>query len=189
MSPTGTAALSFLPSADGRPFADTAAQPVEAMSARPLLFLPSAEGKPSADTAAQPLEAALRPRRAWRSGRLRRPGIAVPTAGAKGDRTPYGFLSPLDSPKPSFAPRRPSVARRNGSYGGLGSVRRAAFGTLYCPEFTLRDWQRCQCAARRCRALDLCCDRLRFDQGCTPGSTNAPVGPSLLDARPKGVAS
>ena len=27
-------------------------------------------------------------------------------------------LPPLDSPKPSFAPRRPSVARRNGGYGG-----------------------------------------------------------------------
>ena len=27
-------------------------------------------------------------------------------------------LPPLDFPKPSFAPRRPSVARRNGGYGG-----------------------------------------------------------------------
>ena len=27
-------------------------------------------------------------------------------------------LPPLDSPKPSFAPRLPSVARRNGGYGG-----------------------------------------------------------------------
>ena len=46
-------------------------------------------------------------------------------------------LPPLDSPKPSFAPRRPSVARRNGGTG-LGSGRRFAYGTLLYPEFTLR---------------------------------------------------
>ena len=33
------------------------------------------------------------------------------------------------------------------------------------------------------------CEKLRFDQGCALGAANAPVGPSLLDARPKGVAS
>ena len=46
-------------------------------------------------------------------------------------------LPPLDSPKPSFAPRLPAVARRNGGTG-LGSVRRADFGTLLGPEFSLR---------------------------------------------------
>ena len=72
---------------------------------------------------------------------------------------------------------------------GLGSVRRFAFGTLYCPEFTLRDWQRCQCAARRCRSAALRCEKLCFDHGCALGAPDVPVGPSLLDARPKGVAS
>ena len=33
------------------------------------------------------------------------------------------------------------------------------------------------------------CEKLRFDQGCALGAPNAPVGPSLLDAQPKGVAS
>ncbi len=47
-------------------------------------------------------------------------------------------LPPLDSPKPSFAPRLPSVAQRNGEKRGLGSVRRADFGTLSGPEVSLR---------------------------------------------------
>ena len=51
--------------------------------------------------------------------RLRRPENAVPTAGAKGGKGTVWFPCPLlTPPKPSFAPRLPSVARRNGSYGG-----------------------------------------------------------------------
>ena len=41
----------------------------------------------------------------------------------------------------------------------------------------------------RCRAAVLRCEKLRFDQWCTLGAPDVPVGPSLLDARPKGVAS
>ena len=33
------------------------------------------------------------------------------------------------------------------------------------------------------------CEKLRFDQGLCLGAPDVPVGPSLLDARPKGVAS
>ena len=98
-------------------------------------------------------------------------------------------LPPLDSPKPSFKPRLPSVARLNGGLRWLGSGRLSAYMQLSCPEFRLRGWQRCQCAARRCRAAAFCCEKLRFDQGCALRAPNAPVGPSLLDARPKGVAS
>ena len=72
---------------------------------------------------------------------------------------------------------------------GLGSGRFSAYMWRLCPEFTLRDWQRCQCAARRCRAFALSCEKLRFDHGCALGAPDAPVGPSFLDARPKGVAS
>ena len=46
-------------------------------------------------------------------------GYAVPTArGKRGQGHRMVPLPPLDSPKPSFAPRLPSVAQRNGSYGG-----------------------------------------------------------------------
>ena len=55
---------------------------------------------------------------------------------------------PLDSPKPSFEPLSKAFAAKRGKRG-LGSVRRADFGTLLCPEVSMRDWQRCQCAARR----------------------------------------
>ena len=50
-------------------------------------------------------------------------------------------LPPLDSPKPSFAlTHRRCAAKRE--LRGLGSVRRADFGTLLCPEFPLRDLPR-----------------------------------------------
>ena len=123
------------------------------------------------------------------SGRLRRPGEPVFTGGNKrGQGHRMVPLPPLDSPKPSFALTHRRCAAKRG-LRGLGSVRRAAFGTLSGPEFTLRDLQRCQCAARRCRALDLRCEKLRFHQVLYLGAPNAPVGPSFLDARPKGVAS
>ena len=42
---------------------------------------------------------------------------------------------PLDSPKPSFEPLSEAFAAKRG-LRGLGSVRRAGFGTLVRPEFT-----------------------------------------------------
>ena len=68
----------------------------------------------------------------------RRRGYAVPTAkGKRGQGHQMVPLPPLDSPKPSFAlTHRRCAAKRE--LRGLGSVRRAAFGTLSGPEFTLR---------------------------------------------------
>ena len=110
--------------------------------------------------------------------RLRRRGYAVPTArGKRGQGHRMVPLPPLDSPKPSFALTHRRCAAKRG-LRGLGSVRRAAFGRLLCPEFTLRDPQRCQCAARRCRAAAFCCEKLRFDQVLYLGAANAPVGSS-----------
>ena len=48
---------------------------------------------------------------------------------------------PLDSPKPSFEPLSKAFAAKRGRRG-LGSVRRAAFGTLLCPAVTLRELPR-----------------------------------------------
>ena len=129
----GEKSLFPFPSAEGRPSADPAAQPVEAK--KRLFPFPSAEGRPSADTAAQPVEARFTPSEGVGSGRLRRPGVSVPTDRGRpcprrgglpgspgGDKRGQGHrmvpFPPLDSPKPSFAPRRLSVARRNGGYGG-----------------------------------------------------------------------
>ena len=69
-------------------------------------------------------------------------GNAVPTArGKRGKGHRMVPFPPLDSPKPSFEPLSKAFAAKRGKRG-LGSVRRAGFGTLLCPEFTLRDWPR-----------------------------------------------
>ena len=73
-------------------------------------------------------------------GRL---GIAaVPTAGAKGDVGHLRFpMSPLDTPLTFRWPLSEAFAAKRG-LRGLGSGRRFAFGTLCCPEFTLRELPR-----------------------------------------------
>ena len=79
--------------------------------------------------------------------------------------------------------------QRNGGYGstipGVGQI----LGRCYALNLLCVICRAYQCAARRCRALDLCCDRLRFNQGLCLGAPDVPVGLSLLDARPEGVAS
>ena len=65
-------------------------------------------------------------------------GLSVPTdRGKRGQGHRMVPLPPLDSPKPSFALTHRRCAAKRG-LRGLGSVRRAAFGTLSDPEFTLR---------------------------------------------------
>ena len=99
-----------------------------------LKTLSSAGGRPFRRSSGVPPEARFTPSEGVGSGRLRRPGdavptagdcrcpptgYAVPTAGAKGDVGHLRFpMSPLDTPLTFREPRRPSVARRNGGYGG-----------------------------------------------------------------------
>ena len=84
-----------------------------------LKTLSSAGGRPFRRSSGVPLEARFTPSEGVGNGRLRRPGVPVFTGGNKrGQGHRMVPLPPLDSPKPSFAPRRPSVARRNGGYGG-----------------------------------------------------------------------
>ena len=100
--------------------------------------------------------------------------------GAKGT---VWFL-PLLTPKPSFAPRLPSVARRN-RVRGLGSGRLSAYGTLYRPEFTLRKPPR---ITVRGQTVQGACTPLRkapLRSKAYPWSTRRPCGPSHLDARPE----
>ena len=114
----------------------------------------------SADTAAQPVEARLAlPGRGmfamtWRgiAAARRRGDCRGLPAETKGARTPNGFLAPLDAPNLPFALTHRRCAAKRGTRG-LGSGRRGDCGTHGRPEFTLRDLQRCQCAAIRCRAI------------------------------------
>ena len=160
------------------------------------LFFPQQRASGSADTAVRRWRRktpCLRARRMAACGgrECRCSPAGMPPSGG-GDKRGQGHhmvpLPPLDSPKPSFALTHRRCAAKRG-LRGLGSVRRADFGTLSSPEFSLRGLQRYQCAAIRCRATAFRCEKLRFDQGCTLGAPNVPVGPSHLDARPKGVAS
>ena len=84
-----------------------------------LKTLSSAGGRPFRRSSGVPVEARFTPSEGVGSGRLRRPGVPVFTGENKRGQGHHMVpLPPLDSPKPSFAPRRPSVARRNGGYGG-----------------------------------------------------------------------
>ena len=99
-----------------------------------LSALLSADAKSSADTAARRWRRDLRPPgtgdvrhdMAWRvpppgggGTPCPRRGVPVFTGGnKKGQGHRMVPLPPLDSPKPSFAPRLPSVVQRNGGYGG-----------------------------------------------------------------------
>ena len=96
---------------------------------------------------------------------------------------------PLDSPKPSFEPLSEAFAAKRGGDGGSVPCVVSLMGRLSALRLLCVSCRAYQCAARRCRAVTLRCEKLRFDQGCALGALNAPVGPSLLDARPKGVAS
>ena len=63
--------------------------------------------------------------------------MALPGGGGKRGKTTKVFF-PLLTPQTFLRTRLPAVARLNGGRRGHASVRRAAFGTLLCPEVTLR---------------------------------------------------
>ena len=68
----------------------------------------------------------------------RRQGTPCPRRGAKGDVGHLRFpMSPLDTPLTFRWPLSKAFAAKRG-LRGLGSVRRADFGTLLGPEFSLR---------------------------------------------------
>ena len=109
--------------------------------------------------------------------RLRRRGVPVFTGGnkrGKGHRmVPF---PPLDSPKPSFEPLSKAFAAKR-ELRGLGSVRRFAYGTLLCPEVTLRKPPR---IAVRGRTVQSACFALRkapLPSSVDPWSTERPCGP------------
>ena len=83
---------------------------------------------------------------------------------------------PLDSPKPSFEPLSKAFAAKRG-LRGLGSVRLSAYGTLYCPEFTLRKPPR---ITVRGQTVQGACTPLRkapLRSRAYPWSTRRPCGP------------
>ena len=83
---------------------------------------------------------------------------------------------PLDSPKPSFEPLSKAFAAKRGKRG-LGSVRRAAFGTLSGPEFTLRKPPRITVRGQTVQGAGLALRKAPLRSGMNPWSTRRPCGP------------
>ena len=72
----------------------------------------------------------------------------------------------------------------------LDSGRRSAYGTLSGPEFTLRDLPRITVRGHLVQGANSVAAKSSASiKGNACGALNTSVGPSLLDARPKGVAS
>ena len=107
-----------------------------------LKTLSSAGGRPFRRYSGVPLEARFTPSEGVGSGRLRRPGVPVFTGENKGGKGTVWFPFPLLTPP--NPPLRRDALRLRGETGvrGLGSVRRFAYGTLLCPEVSLRNLPR-----------------------------------------------
>ena len=113
-----------------------------------------------------------------------------PAAGAKGDVGHLRFpMSPLDTPLTFRWPLSKAFAAKRG-LRGLGSVRRGAYGTLYCPEFTLRSSPRITVRGHPVQNAHPVAAKSSASIKGVPLEHQTPLwAPRVLDARPKGVAS
>ena len=104
-------------------------------------------------------------------------GVPVFTGGnkrGKGHRmVPF---PPLDSPKPSFEPLSEAFAAKRG-LRGLGSVRRFAYGTLLCPEVSLRYPPRISVRGQTVQGGYLALRKASLRSRVCPWSTKRPCGP------------
>ena len=101
----------------------------------------------------------------------------MPTAGAKGDVGHLRFpMSPLDTPLTFRWPLSKAFAAKRG-LRGLGSVRQGAYGTLYCPEFTLRDLPRMTVRGQTVQGVGLALRKALLRSRAYPWSTKRPCGP------------
>ena len=104
-------------------------------------------------------------------------GYAVPTAGAKGDVGHLRFpMSPLDTPLTFRWPLSEAFAAKRG-LRGLGSVRRADFGMLLCPEVSLRDLPRITVRGQTVQGGSVPLRKAPLRSRMKPWSTKHPCGP------------
>ena len=103
----------------------------------------------------------------------------MPPSGG-GDKRGQGHqmvpLPPLDSPKPSFEPLSEAFAAKRG-LRGLGSVRRADFGTHGRPEFTLRYPPRITVRGQTVQGGSVPLRKALLRSSVVPWSTKRPCGP------------
>ena len=86
-----------------------------------------------------------------------------------------GSLSPLDTPDPPLS-RSAKHSRLNGGGRGLGSVRQGAYGTLYCPEFTLRYPPRITVRGQTVQSGSVLLRKAPLRSRMCPWSTRRPCG-------------
>ena len=100
-----------------------------------------------------------------------------PAAGAKGDVGHLRFpMSPLDTPLTFRWPLSKAFAAKRG-LRGLGSVRRFAYGTLYCPEFTLRYPPRITVRGQTVQGVCILLRKAPLPSSVYSWSTRRPCGP------------
>ena len=111
------------------------------------------------------------------NGRLRRRGCRYPPTGAKGDRTPNMVSCPLLTPLTFLRADTSEMCSETRGYVGLGSVRRADFGTLLCPEFTLRELPRITVRGQTVQGVRLALRKAPLPSRIYPWSTERPCEP------------
>ena len=99
-----------------------------------------------------------------------------PAGGKRGQGHRMVPLPPLDSPKPSFAPLSEAFAAKRGKRG-LGSVRRADFGTLLDPEVSLRYPPRITVRGHTVQGGSVPLRKASLPSSVDPWSTERPCGP------------
>ena len=104
---------------------------------------------------------------------------ALPPSGG-GDKRGQGHrmvpLPPLDSPKPSFALTHQRCAAKR-ELRGLGSVRRAAYGTLSDPEVSLRKPPRITVRGQTVQGGSVPLRKAPLPSSVDPWSSKRPCGP------------
>ena len=85
-------------------------------------------------------------------------------------------MSPLDTPLTFRWPRSEAFAAKRG-LRRLGSGRLSAYGTLYCPEFTLRDLPRMTVRGQTVQGVGLALRKALLRSRAYPWSTRRPCGP------------
>ena len=107
----------------------------------------------------------------------RRGDCRCPPTGAKGDVGHLRFpMSPLDTPLTFRWPLSKAFAAKRG-LRGLGSVRLSAYGTLYCPEFTLHKPPRITVRGQTVQGACTLLRKAPLRSRAYPWSTRRPCGP------------
>ena len=108
-----------------------------------------------------------------------------PPTGAIGDRTPNMVSCPLLTPLTFLCADTSEMCSKRG-LRGLGSVRRADFGTLLCPEFTLRELPRITVRGQTVQGVRLALRKAPLPSRIYPWSTKRPCGPLAFSRATEG---